>query len=169
MVVRSGQEPVVVNLDMPAVEENPQEIHWVDDIHRAPEPRDKLEVLRAMYETHNSTGADFPDILARDYLHEDVEFVEFAAAPGARTYRGSEAVAALFRNRFEAGAMHLEDLELTAVGDERVLVTFRVSIRGARSGAESSMQLWNLVTLDGSRITRVEEFSDEADARAAAG
>jgi ketosteroid isomerase-like protein len=78
-------------------------------------------------------------------------------------------VAALFRNRFEAGAMHVEDLELTAVGDERVLAAFRVGIRGARSGAESSMQLWNLVTLDGSRITRVEEFSDEADARAAAG
>jgi uncharacterized RmlC-like cupin family protein len=38
VVVRSGQEPVVVNLDMPAVEENPEEIHWVDDIHRPPGP-----------------------------------------------------------------------------------------------------------------------------------
>jgi uncharacterized RmlC-like cupin family protein len=37
VVVRSGQEPVVVNLDMPAVEANPEEIHWVDDIHRHPE------------------------------------------------------------------------------------------------------------------------------------
>src|SRR6187397_2983648 len=36
VVVRSGQEPVVVNLDMPAVEESPEEVHWVDDIHRAP-------------------------------------------------------------------------------------------------------------------------------------
>jgi hypothetical protein len=36
VVVRSGQEPVVVNLDMPAVEENPEEVHWVDDIHRPP-------------------------------------------------------------------------------------------------------------------------------------
>ena len=36
VVVRSGQEPVVVNLDMPAVEDNPEEIHWVDDIHKAP-------------------------------------------------------------------------------------------------------------------------------------
>ena len=158
-----------MNLDMPAVEENPQEIHWVDDIHKAPEPRDELEVLQDMYETHNSTGAGFPDILERDYLHEDVEFVEFAAAPGPRTYRGSAAVAELFRNRFEAGAMHLDDVQLTALDGHRVLATFRVSIRGARSGAESSMQLWNLVTLDGSRITRVEEFSDEADARAAAG
>jgi uncharacterized RmlC-like cupin family protein len=38
VVVRSGQEPVVVNLDMPAVESNPEEIHWVDDIHKEPEP-----------------------------------------------------------------------------------------------------------------------------------
>jgi hypothetical protein len=31
------------------------------------------------------------------------------------------------------------------------------------------MRLWNLLTLDGSRITRVEEFSDEPAALAAAG
>jgi uncharacterized RmlC-like cupin family protein len=34
VVVRSGQEPVVVNLDLPAVERNP--VHWVDDIHQEP-------------------------------------------------------------------------------------------------------------------------------------
>jgi uncharacterized RmlC-like cupin family protein len=36
VVVRSGQEPVVVNLDLPAVEPNPEQVHWVDDIHRQP-------------------------------------------------------------------------------------------------------------------------------------
>ena len=36
VVVRSGQEPVVVNLDLPAVEPNPERVHWVDDIHREP-------------------------------------------------------------------------------------------------------------------------------------
>lgn len=36
VVVRSGQEPIVVNLDMPAVESNPEQVHWVDDIHQAP-------------------------------------------------------------------------------------------------------------------------------------
>ena len=33
VVVRSGQEPVVVNLDLPAVEPNPEQVRWVDDIH----------------------------------------------------------------------------------------------------------------------------------------
>src|SRR3954451_22189712 len=33
VVVRSGQEPVVVNLDLPDVEPNPEQVHWVADIH----------------------------------------------------------------------------------------------------------------------------------------
>jgi hypothetical protein len=35
-VVRSGQEPVVVNLELADVEPNPHEVHWVADLHRAP-------------------------------------------------------------------------------------------------------------------------------------
>jgi len=35
VLVRSGQVPVVVNLDLAAVEE-PEEVHWVDDLHPAP-------------------------------------------------------------------------------------------------------------------------------------
>ena len=34
VLVRSGQEPVVVNLDIP-VAEQPENVHWVDDIHQA--------------------------------------------------------------------------------------------------------------------------------------
>jgi uncharacterized RmlC-like cupin family protein len=33
VLVRSGQEPVVVNLDLPNVERNPETVEWVDDIH----------------------------------------------------------------------------------------------------------------------------------------
>ena len=33
VLVRSGQEPVVVNLDIAAAEE-PEEVKWVDEIHR---------------------------------------------------------------------------------------------------------------------------------------
>ena len=36
VLVRSGQEPVVVNLDIEAVEPNPEAVHWVDNIHPAP-------------------------------------------------------------------------------------------------------------------------------------
>ncbi|HET9982027.1 MAG TPA: cupin domain-containing protein [Longimicrobiales bacterium] len=35
VLVRSGQEPVVVNLDIPAVEQ-PESVYWVDPIHPAP-------------------------------------------------------------------------------------------------------------------------------------
>lgn len=33
VLVRSGQEPVVVNLDLPNVEANPETVEWVDDLH----------------------------------------------------------------------------------------------------------------------------------------
>ena len=36
VLVRSGQEPVVVNLDIPSVDK-PEEVHWVDNIHPAPD------------------------------------------------------------------------------------------------------------------------------------
>jgi hypothetical protein len=32
-VVRSDQEPVVVNLDLPDIEADPENVQWVDDIH----------------------------------------------------------------------------------------------------------------------------------------
>jgi uncharacterized RmlC-like cupin family protein len=34
VLVRSGQEPIVVNLDIPT-KEPPEEVHWIDDVHRA--------------------------------------------------------------------------------------------------------------------------------------
>ena len=37
VLVRSGQDPVVVNLDIEPVEK-PEEVPWVDDIHRPPAP-----------------------------------------------------------------------------------------------------------------------------------
>src|SRR5258706_2668987 len=37
VLLRSGQEPVVVNLDISAAE-NPEEVFWVDDIHPHPHP-----------------------------------------------------------------------------------------------------------------------------------
>jgi uncharacterized RmlC-like cupin family protein len=33
VLVRSGQEPVVVNLNLPDIEANPETVEWVDDIH----------------------------------------------------------------------------------------------------------------------------------------
>ena len=38
VLVRSGQDPVVVNLDIPVVEK-PETVHWVDNIH--PDPNAK--------------------------------------------------------------------------------------------------------------------------------
>jgi ketosteroid isomerase-like protein len=127
-----------------------------------------LDLIRGAYEVHNAAPAEFPDALARDFLHANAEFVEAAAVPGATTHRGSDAVAVLFRERFEAGVMRIDDLELTAVDEHRVLAAFRIHMRGASGGAQAAMRVWNLITVEGSRIARVEEFTDEPAALGAA-
>jgi uncharacterized RmlC-like cupin family protein len=33
VVVRSGQDPVVVNLELPDVEREPERVRWIDDMH----------------------------------------------------------------------------------------------------------------------------------------
>src|ERR1700693_6298439 len=38
VLVRSGQEPVVVNLDIAAGEPSPEQVHWVANIHPLPKP-----------------------------------------------------------------------------------------------------------------------------------
>jgi len=42
VLVRSGQDPVVVNLDLPVVEK-PEQVHWVDNIHPDPTAAPKTE------------------------------------------------------------------------------------------------------------------------------
>lgn len=37
VLCRSGQEPVVVNLDLPNLEPNPERVAWVDNLHRQPQ------------------------------------------------------------------------------------------------------------------------------------
>src|SRR4051794_22276025 len=36
VVIRTGQEAVVVNLDLLEIEPDPARVHWVDDLHREP-------------------------------------------------------------------------------------------------------------------------------------
>ena len=126
-----------------------------------------LDSLRGVFELHNTAGMEFPDAL-REHLLPDAEWVESPLLPGATTHRGREAVVALFRERFEVGHMALEEVTLTQVGDQRVLAAFTVRIIGASSGAEGSMRAWNLITVEGDQIARIEEFTDEASALAAA-
>jgi ketosteroid isomerase-like protein len=123
-----------------------------------------LDSLRAVFDLHNTAGMDFPDAL-REHLRPDAES---PLLPGATTHRGREAVVALFRERFEAGDMQLDEVTLTEVGDQRVLAAFTVRIVGAISGAQGSMRAWNVITLEDDQIARIEEFTDEASALAAA-
>jgi ketosteroid isomerase-like protein len=132
-------------------------------------PKSQLDFPRAVYEAWNAAGASAPEAITRDYFHPDIEFVEAEPIPGAGTYRGRDAVAALLRDRFDVlTTVRMEDVELEALDDERVFASMRAHGRGAGSGAVVSVPLWHVLTIKDEWIVRLEEFVDEAAARAAA-
>jgi hypothetical protein len=50
--------------------------------------------------------------------------------------------------------MRVQELKLTALGERTVMAAFRIRMLGTGSGAEVSMRLWNLLTLEDSRMAR---------------
>jgi ketosteroid isomerase-like protein len=62
----------------------------------------------------------------------------------------------------------LEPLEIRANGD-RVFAWVRFTGHGADSGAAMEMELAHVVTLEGGKTRRIEEFFDRAEALEAVG
>jgi ketosteroid isomerase-like protein len=85
-------------------------------------------------------------------------------------YRGHEGVRDFLRMLSDAFEEYsYEVVELTDVGDDRVLALFRVSARGKGSGVDVTMDGGHLWTLRGEKAIRLEAFADHVSARAAAG
>ena len=71
-----------------------------------------------------------------------------------------------FWSEFDEPSIELR--EATAVGD-KVVTWATFSGRGARSGAETSLDLWGLWTLSDGRVTSGRAFSSRSEALEAAG
>ena len=119
--------------------------------------------LRRGYDAFNR--GDFDAAVA--FFHPDVEFFP----PGDQApYRGADELRAWMEpDAFEKQV--IEPLEVTVAGN-KLLVEMDVHARGAGSGIELDMRMWNVWTFDeGGLATRVETFleHEETKAREAAG
>ena len=99
----------------------------------------------------------------------DGEFVNAREDPDHATYRGIDAIRKQHEGWFDAYPdLHVEPLEVRPNGD-RVLAWVRFTGHGADSGLAMEMELAHVLTFEGDRLRRVEEFFDRAEALDAAG
>ena len=122
------------------------------------------DVLKRMYDA--SAAGDGKTL---DAMIGDVEWVEAAGGPYGGSYRGlSEVAAGVFGpiGRDVVGFTAIPD-EIVPVGDNRALgLGF---YRGTTAAGPLEIRFAHLATIDGNRITRLEQFTDTQQWHAAVG
>ena len=104
-----------------------------------------------------------------DFYHPDAVYVNDANDPDSGIHRGIEAVREQVGRWVEAYPdLVVEPLEIQTNGN-LAFVWVRFSGHGAESGVPIDMELAHIVTVDGDKVRRVEEYSDRADGLEAAG
>ena len=107
--------------------------------------------------------------LAADWWHADGEYVNSREDPDHATYRGIDAIEKLFASWIEAYPdIRVLPVEARANG-ECVFVWVRFSGHGAASGMPLEMEMAHIITLEGGRIRRLEEYFNRREALKAVG
>jgi ketosteroid isomerase-like protein len=99
---------------------------------------------------------------------EDFELVTSPENPDAGAYRGAEAVRWLGSWRGSFDGLQVEVLEMTDAGD-KVLAAVVQRGRPHGSGVELEQRWWQVLTLRGGLLTRLETFRERSQALEAAG
>jgi ketosteroid isomerase-like protein len=127
-----------------------------------------IEVVRRITDVMDAAGfaAALPVFL--DAAHEDVEWREDPAWPGAATFRGVEQVREVILDRMDTLDFDQQTEDLISV-DDKVVALVRWRGRGRASGAEGEISMAIVWTVREQAITRLEFFLDQAEALAAVG
>jgi ketosteroid isomerase-like protein len=120
---------------------------------------ENVQVVRQLTDVMDREGfaAAFPVFL--EAAHQDVEWREDPAWPGAAHYRGRDQVRQVILDRMDTLDFEQRTEELIPV-DDKVVTLVRWRGRGRASGAEAEISLAIVWTVREQAITRIEFFLD---------
>jgi ketosteroid isomerase-like protein len=148
--------------------ENPDLVHsicadWERGDLSAAEWADNEDLCRAGYEWFNREKEPPPT------WHQDGEFINAQEDPDHAVYHGLDAIRKQHQGWFDAYPdLHVEPLQIRANGD-LLFVWTRFTGHGADSGAAMEMELAHVVTIEGGKTRRIQEYFDRAEALKAVG
>jgi ketosteroid isomerase-like protein len=128
---------------------------------------ERVEFLRRGYEALQRGDLDTFKALVRERL--DAGFV-FHHVWDGRVFRGFEGTMDWISDTRETWDDYTQEVaEITAVGEDDVLVVLRISARGGGSGVPVAQELAVVWTFDGDRAVEARSFTSRAEALDAAG
>lgn len=124
-----------------------------------------LELIRRYYRAWNGGGLD----AVRGFWSDDFQWHDAPGMPDAGVYRGSEAVAAHFRDLEEIlGDMEVHIAAMVPAGEE-VFVQLRVHLGAPRGGLLLDGPIFETVSIKHGKLSRIRLFLEEREALEAAG
>jgi ketosteroid isomerase-like protein len=129
-------------------------------------PSENVEVARRSFEAWNESGVEGS---RRVGWTEDAEYHDPPEFPDAGVHRGAEAVAARLEEARALLPHQLEVLDAEGVGDDEVLVIFRLHGGGRSSGVPVEQPMGCLMQINGGKVSRWRLFMSHEEAREAAG
>ena len=125
---------------------------------------ENVEIVRRVTNAFNRSGE--PDF---SLLDPDVVFDTTGAVFDRAVYRGHDGVREWLANQREVWArQRFEEEELSPIGEDRVLASFRFVSVG-RDGIETIAHFANIVTLRAGKVTHMKVFLSKDEALEAAG
>jgi ketosteroid isomerase-like protein len=133
---------------------------------------DNEDLIRGAYARFNRADREPSgerELASLDFWHPDGVYVNSADDPDPDVHRGIEAVREQIRRWVEAYPdLRVEPLEIQTNGD-LAFVWVRFSGHGAGSGVPIDMELAHVVTVEGGKVRRIEEYTERTDGLEAAG
>jgi ketosteroid isomerase-like protein len=130
------------------------------------------DIVRSSYARFNRAEREPPDddeLASLEVWHPDGVYVNSANDPDPGTHRGIAAVRRQVRQWVDAYPdLQVDPLEIRTNGN-RAFLWVRFSGHGAGSGLPIEMEMAHVVTLEGDRTIRLEEYSDRDEGLKAAG
>jgi ketosteroid isomerase-like protein len=110
---------------------------------------------------------DFDSVLAG--VDPDAELDEWPVAPGARSYRGPDAIRQAIESWFDAWEWMEVEIEDMVEAGARVLVTLHQRAKGRGSAVEVEIRSFNVYTFRDGKLIRVQLFTEREPALEAFG
>jgi ketosteroid isomerase-like protein len=126
--------------------------------------QENVELVRAGYERFKTTGE-----LGQDYADDFVWDVSNLHWPGQQVYEGAEGARTFLREWADAWEDWVLETESFHDAGDSVVVLMRQRARSKSTGMPVEMSFAQIWTLRDGKRTRMEMYSDPAEALAAAG
>jgi ketosteroid isomerase-like protein len=130
--------------------------------------QENVEVVRRGYKAFDRQQFDL-ELAVETWDPEGELIPAMAGAVEGKVYRGIEGLRSYYEELFESfSQVRLDDREFTAL-DDRVLVLYRLRVRGHDSGVAIDQPGGALYTLRGGKIVHARSYLSRAEALEAAG